>query len=255
MTRHRLTHRIGTALLASLTTLLIPLAAGATGGPATWNDRVQESEALIVAGDYTAALAATEPLLEEMGSRITEVGEKADSALGTVVSLHALALAGVGRQEDAEFHWYLAQSLKPALAQASLASYGVAGERLEPHRFAEGEKCRLADPDQPIPASEWAGDRATKIKPPKRVKSSHPQYTPAARQMGYEGKVVVRAVVDEQGRIVAPCVLYSDATTFTYMVVRALRDWRFRPARRGGEPVKVEYNVTIDFTLDHDHPH
>jgi protein TonB len=253
MTRHRLTHRIATALLASLTTLLIPLAAGATGGPATWDDRVQESEALIVAGDYAAALAVTEPLLEEMGSRITQVGEKADSALGTVLSLHALALAGVGRQEEAEFHWYLAQSLKPALADTSLSSYGVAGSRLEPHRFADSEACRLRNDEAVLPPP--TPERVRKGDYPKRIKEISAQYTPAARAMGYEGKVVMMAVINEKGRVEAPCVLSSDAATLTYMVARDMPKWKFRPARREGKPVAAYSVTTVNFTIDHDHPH
>jgi TonB family protein len=239
------------AVVAAL--LLTSLPALAAGGPATWNQRVQESEALLRAGDYAQALAVTGPLLDEVGSGIAQAGEKAESALGTVYSLHALALAGAGRQEDAEWHWYLAQSLKPDLAETSLAGYGVAGERLEPHRFAEGdEPCRL--PEREL--AELPSPEPPEVKPPERRKGNpSPQYTPAARAMGIEGEVMIRAVLNAEGRLEAPCVLDADHPIFVYMVGRAMREWEFRPAKRGGEPVAIQYNMTTSFTLDHRHPH
>jgi len=240
----RLTVVLGLAALAA------PVASAASAR--TWNERILTSEERLVAGDYEAALRVTGPLLDEVGGWV-QAGSDGETALGTVLALHALAEAGSGRQQDAEFDWYLAQSLKPSLTATSLQRYGVAGERLDGHRFgADREACHLKDPDREVetllqPGAQARADEPV-IEPPKKLRAPQPEFPPGARSLGVEGEVVVSAIVNTQGELEAPCIVHSDSPMFAYATSRALRKWRFRPARRDGEPVAVYYRLTVGFT-------
>ena len=238
----------------ALCVILVAGPALARGGPETWNERMQQAEELLVAGDYKAAAKVAGPLLDDVGGR--NHGEQAASALGAVMALDALAEAGVGHQRDAELEWYLAQSLKPELISADLGRYGVAGERLAPHRFdaAEDKRCELqaTDPtagEPPAQRYDWS-DPDVGVEPPKSIRAPQPQYTAAARALGIQGGVMLSTLIDQEGRIQAPCVLAADSAIFVYMMSRVLDRWRFHPATRDGEPIPAYYNLVTHFRLD-----
>jgi TonB family protein len=240
---------------AALATVLLLLLTAPPAAAFSVQEQVDEAEAKLRASDYPAALELTEPLLRDVGNRMLQTGEKAEAALGTVMSLHALALAGVERQDDAEWYWYLAQSLRPDLASTSLEAYGAAGERLEPHRFAEmGDRCRLPETTRQVfelPAPGVATDVAdhAKIEPPKKLAAEQPVFPRKAREAGLSGMVVLGTVINAEGRVEAPCLVETDWPILAWAMSEAVRDWRFEPARRDGEPVDVYYNLTTSFTL------
>lgn len=69
------------------------------------------------------------------------------------------------------------------------------------------------------------------------------------RQAGYEGKVVIRTIIDTDGRVRCPRVVEAAQPAFAYRATEAVRRWTFEPARLGDEPVDVFYNLTVNFTL------
>ncbi|MFQ6033652.1 MAG: energy transducer TonB [Candidatus Bipolaricaulia bacterium] len=77
-----------------------------------------------------------------------------------------------------------------------------------------------------------------------------PSYPEVARRRGYEGTVLLAVRVRKDGGVAAAQI----AETSGYEVldraaVRAVRAWRFRPARRGEEPVEMEVRVPVRFQL------
>ena len=62
-----------------------------------------------------------------------------------------------------------------------------------------------------------------------------------------EGDVVLKATLDEGGQVVAVEVLKGVSPGLDAAAVQALERWRFRPARRGGEPVRFEQVLTFRF--------
>jgi TonB family protein len=59
--------------------------------------------------------------------------------------------------------------------------------------------------------------------------------------------VVLEFVVSAAGRVEAPCVVVSDDPALELEAVKAVRRWRFNPARVDGRPVKAFTTVTVDF--------
>jgi|HubBroStandDraft_3_1064219.scaffolds.fasta_scaffold01270_7 TonB family protein len=76
-----------------------------------------------------------------------------------------------------------------------------------------------------------------------------PDYTRAAQVARLEGDVVLKAVIDERGRVTHLEVLRGLALGLDQSALDAVRHWRFRPSTRNGKPVKVFYILTVHFRL------
>jgi protein TonB len=77
-----------------------------------------------------------------------------------------------------------------------------------------------------------------------------PTYPPLARARGLEGRVILTAVVDQQGRVEAAITVTQSMPLLDAAAVEALRQWRFEPGRaRDGTPVRVRIEVPIRFQL------
>jgi len=75
-------------------------------------------------------------------------------------------------------------------------------------------------------------------------------YPDIARNGGIDGRVVVTAVIDERGRAENLQVASSPSEMLSYAAIDAVRDSRFRPARRQGRAVKVRLTIPVDFELE-----
>ena len=53
--------------------------------------------------------------------------------------------------------------------------------------------------------------------------------------------------VDKKGRVESPRVQQSSDSIFERAALAAVRQWRFEPGRRKGEPVRSRKRVTITF--------
>jgi protein TonB len=69
-----------------------------------------------------------------------------------------------------------------------------------------------------------------------------PEYPRGARRVA--GAIVLQGVVTRTGGVRDLRVIQGADDPMTASVLAAVRQWRFRPATRHGEPVDVIYNVT-----------
>jgi len=76
-----------------------------------------------------------------------------------------------------------------------------------------------------------------------------PSYPLVARRAGLSGRVTVRAVIAEDGRVESVEVFASTNPLFNEAAVDAVRQWRYRPALMGGRPVRVYLSVVVDFLV------
>jgi protein TonB len=77
-----------------------------------------------------------------------------------------------------------------------------------------------------------------------------PVYPPFARARGQEGVVLLRAIVDREGRIEDGVTVVQSSPTFDDAAVAAFRRWRFQPGRdESGTAVRVILEVPIRFQL------
>lgn len=76
-----------------------------------------------------------------------------------------------------------------------------------------------------------------------------PEYSEEARKAKYQGVVVLWAIVDENGRARDVRVQKSLGLGLDEEAVRAVQNWRFKPAERGGKPVPVYMTIEVNFHL------
>lgn len=72
-------------------------------------------------------------------------------------------------------------------------------------------------------------------------------YPPALRDAGETGRVIVRFMVDEEGRVRDARVLRTSDHAFNGPTLHAVAQLRFRPARVNGQPVRVWVEQAIDW--------
>ena len=78
-----------------------------------------------------------------------------------------------------------------------------------------------------------------------------PKYPDTARRDGKEGRVLLRVLVNEEGRSAFVEVNRSSgAEVLDQAAVEAIKHWRFAPARVGEKPVDSWVRIPIDFRLN-----
>lgn len=101
---------------------------------------------------------------------------------------------------------------------------------------------------------------APKIATPQRVRVSsgvvsgllvrkvNPVYPPLARQARIQGTVVLQAQISKDGNI-ENLQLISGHPMLAPAAIEAVKQWKYRPYLLNGEPVEVETQVQVNFTL------
>jgi TonB family protein len=87
------------------------------------------------------------------------------------------------------------------------------------------------------------------ISPPTLIREIRPAYTPEARRRAIEGDVALQIVVRRDGSVGDVRVVRSLGAGLDQKAIEAVRQWRFGPARRQGQPVDVLVDVSVAFTL------
>lgn len=72
-------------------------------------------------------------------------------------------------------------------------------------------------------------------------------YPEIARKNGIEGKVIVQAVVDENGKVISAKTLKGIGGGCDEVAIEAVKESRFLPGKQGGKPVKVQVSIPIVF--------
>lgn len=85
---------------------------------------------------------------------------------------------------------------------------------------------------------------------PVPVKTPPPQYPTQLRREGVTGLVAIRVVIDESGNVTECTVTKSSHPEFEQPALAAIRNWKFRPASKGGTPVKSHFIVPIKFAVE-----
>jgi TonB family protein len=87
------------------------------------------------------------------------------------------------------------------------------------------------------------------ISPPRLLHEVKPDYTEEARRQGIEGEVVMEIVVRQNGSVGDVKVLHGLGSGLDPRAIDAVRQWRFSPANRFGQPVDVIVEVSVEFRL------
>src|SRR5271155_1791323 len=80
------------------------------------------------------------------------------------------------------------------------------------------------------------------------VRRVNPNYPPLARQARIQGQVVLRAVISKDGSI-ENLTLVSGHPMLAPAAIDAVKQWKYKPYLLNGEPVEVDTEVLVNFTL------
>jgi TonB family protein len=92
----------------------------------------------------------------------------------------------------------------------------------------------------------------TGIVPPQVVREVKPQYAADAMRAGVQGAVELEFVVLADGTVGDVRVTRSVHAGLDEEAVRAVKQWTFKPGTKDGEPVAVQVNAELTFTLRRD---
>lgn len=204
-----------------------------------WKTRLDESEAALTRGDHGRSMKVADRLIKEMVDRLGP-GEGSTEIFGLTLMHKALASAGLGRNEDALWDWHTVIALYPAFKDRDLSAYGNAGKFLMDNR--DIRSARTAEQKTAEPPKD--GTRAT-VTPPKLKRKVDPRYPEGARQFGVRGPMMVEVIITPEGKVTSPKLVKTlPAPTLAYVMLGALRQWRFEPAKLAGA------NTSVIFTLE-----
>jgi periplasmic protein TonB len=82
------------------------------------------------------------------------------------------------------------------------------------------------------------------------LKKVTPLYPEAARQAGIQGHVVLGAVIGKNGDIESLTLISGDPA-LTDAATGAVRQWKYKPYLLQGQPVRVETQILVNFTLSY----
>jgi len=85
--------------------------------------------------------------------------------------------------------------------------------------------------------------------PPQPVVQVQPEYPEVARKAGLEGRVIVAAVVDENGNVIQAYIHSSTNSIFNDAALEAAKKMKFKPARQKDITVKVKVLIPFVFKL------
>lgn len=80
------------------------------------------------------------------------------------------------------------------------------------------------------------------------VKKVAPEYPPLARQARIQGSVILKVQINKSGDVVN-LQLFSGHPMLAPAALEAVKQWKYKPFLLNGDPVEVETNVTVNFTL------
>ncbi len=125
-------------------------------------------------------------------------------------------------------------------------------------KYEIGDELLPGDPGPPMPEGVPGGE-GTEPGPVeetpvywklKLVDMRPPVYPPRCLRMGIEGRVRVRVLVGENGKVQEVTLDRSSGeSALDESALEAVRTWRFEPARRNGVPVRAWAIVPVEFKL------
>ena len=195
--------------------------------------RLESFEDRLRRGEWQAVHAAAHEMVIELVTAGSE-----DGRLASALRALALAEAGIGRVDEAVWHWQVVQNLKPGLV-LDPAAYGEAGALLARHKLR-----RPGEAPAGLGAVA-AGTLGAGSTPPRKIAGDDPKIPSSLAASGAPRWARLQVVIDTQGRALEPVVLAGRSEAFQWAALEAVRTWRFEPARREGQPVAVLLDIDL----------
>ncbi len=206
-----------------------------------WRNQAKQIDTQIAGGQHKKAYRAARSLCQDM-MHLIDSGENTGRLLGLATTLRAITAANLGYESEAIWYWQTAQQLFSGVDQINLEDFGAAGELLRenPSTARESIEHLLSDKVKGV-------FREDGVTPARKRKGPAPDFPNAKSGFG-QVMVIVRFHIDENGDLSQPIILRSKGElTLVYSALETLRDWKFYPAEKNGEPIASFYNLTFNF--------
>jgi len=118
----------------------------------------------------------------------------------------------------------------------------LAGAPLAPAAFDDSKDAK-ADSDDKV--YEPGGD----VKPPKLVHYVEPAFSPSSKEAFVEGTVRISTVITRDGQPTNLKVTSGLNTEEDRTATEAVKQWKFSPGTKSGQPVNVHVTVEVTFHL------
>jgi TonB family protein len=152
-------------------------------------------------------------------------------------------------------HEILNSAAIAALKQWEYKPFIINGKPI-PVEFTTTMRFRLEDKDESITTEEnvKSGVNVDVIDLPadvelKLIKKVEPKYPKEALKKVIGGKIVLKALIDKKGNVVAANVIESEHEILNNAAIAAVKQWKYEPYTQNGIPKKVRYKVTLDFKV------
>ncbi len=179
------------------------------------------------------------------GTRIASAGPHvltAPSFIPKKIDLKLLGEPGSSSSSGGEFP---GQNLGPSFPVGSSTGIVGAPPQYQRHVLAPPQPAAsVSQPERTIRHN--VGGDVQQARLLHQVKPSYPQ---VARNVRVQGRVILEAVIDREGRVDKLRVL-SGHPLLVAAALDAVRQWNYRPTLLNGEPVEVMTQVTVTFALD-----
>lgn len=101
-----------------------------------------------------------------------------------------------------------------------------------------------------VPGAEEPMRVGGEVKEPIEVSRVKPQYPEAARKARMQGVVILEAIITKDGSVSDVRILRGINPLLDNAAMRAVQQWKYKPATFNGRPVPVYLTVTVTFTLN-----
>jgi TonB family protein len=98
-------------------------------------------------------------------------------------------------------------------------------------------------------AQQQPQQQSVPVTPPKLLSKVEPRYTEEAKKNRIEGTVEIYALVDKNGVPTSLRILKSLDPGLDEAAMEAVRQWRFRPATKSGQPIDWETRISTAFNV------
>ena len=218
-------------LLLALSLLLLSTTAFAQDWRGLLGSTVDDLESQRYARARRTSIKLINSMMDNLNS-----GRNAAYTMGLTVAYRAVAEAGLGNYDEADWYRHVALSMTPQVAGLDYARFGNAGNWI------------AAKEPEPMASASEAPERVVNRQDPVCTYKRKPKYPLGAVLGRVAEPVTVRVLIDTDGSVRHPTIVTpSLAPTLIYAVTEAVKQWQFQPATIDGKASAMEFDLTVDF--------
>lgn len=213
-----------------------------------WRGLLESTAGDLQAQRYSHARRTSIKLINSMMDNLNS-GNAASYTMAVTVAYRAVAEAGLGNFDEADWYRHVARAMSPQVAQLDMNPFGGAGA------WFTARESDLAPPAAMASSSSLSSDDPPPAarQDPVCTYKKMPKY-PLGAVLGKVGApVIVHVLIDSDGTVRHPTIMTQSLTpTLIYAATEAVKQWQFQPAMMDGKACPAEFDLTVNFQTARD---